>query len=65
MNSSDSTTGVGLQASSLSCGREEVSMSFDNDARITRLLDQLMNPELTDQEVEVLERKITMLRAFA
>ena len=40
-------------------------MSFDNDARITRLLDQLMNPELTDQEVEVLERKITMLRAFA
>jgi hypothetical protein len=65
MNSSDTATGEGLQASCLGCGREEVSMSTDNDARITRLMDQLAAPGITEVEAQRIEGRIVMLRAQA
>lgn len=40
-------------------------MSSDNDARITRLMDQLVNPNLSTAEAQRLEGRIIMLRAQA
>lgn len=65
MNSSDSVTGEGLRATRSSYGREEVSMSTDNDARITRLMDQLAAPGITEVEAQRIEGRIVMLRAQA
>lgn len=40
-------------------------MSSDNDARITRLMDQLANPNLSTAQAERIEGRIVMLRAQA
>lgn len=40
-------------------------MSTDNDARITRLMDQLAAPNLTEVEAQRIEGRIVMLRAQA
>jgi hypothetical protein len=41
--------------------KEEVPMS-DIDTRIEQLLDQLENPNLSEKDVRVIERKIEVLR---
>jgi hypothetical protein len=61
----DSVTGEGLRATRSSYERREVSMSSDNDARITRLMDQLCAPGVTPLEAERIEGRIVMLRAQA
>lgn len=40
-------------------------MSSDNDARIKRLMDQLVNPRLSVVEAQRIEGQIVMLRAQA
>jgi len=40
-------------------------MSIDVDARIARLMDQLVNPKLSPLEAERIEGRIVMLRAQA
>jgi len=62
MNSSDSVTGEGLQATRLSYGREEVLMSSDIDARIARSLDQLEDLSLPDAERQKAKDNLTTLQ---
>jgi hypothetical protein len=61
----DSVTGEGLQATRLGYERREVLMSSDIDARISRLMDQMENPQLRPDQVQSLQMQIDMLRAQA
>lgn len=54
-------SGGGVRATARTPGRKEASLSDDIDARITRLLDQLMRPGLSATEIDRINRKIEVL----
>lgn len=54
--------GGGVRVSTRTSGRKEASLSADIDARISRLLNQLDDPSLTDEQISQLERKLKILK---
>jgi hypothetical protein len=42
-----------------------VSRSSDVDARVSRLMDQLMNPSLSPEQVDGINNRITLLKELA
>lgn len=61
----DSVTGEGLRATRASYGRKEDSMATAIESRISRLMDQLADPNLSDARAQRIEGRIVMLRAQA
>lgn len=55
--------GGGVRVSARTPGRKEASLSDDIDARISRLMDQLMTPDVSEKEIERINQKINLLKS--